>query len=88
MMAPMLFSTKISDYGWLLVIFGCSTLFVPFSCQYVFEAFKKIEYPSLISFVGSVIAYVLAILFVKNPDGIYAAGIINTASMVMIVFMS
>jgi O-antigen/teichoic acid export membrane protein len=87
MIFPMIFSSKLQDYGWLLFVFGSSIIFIPLSCQYVFEAFKRLEYPSIISVVVPIITYILAILFVNNHDDIFAAGLINTGSIGLIVLM-
>ncbi len=87
MMLPMMFSSKLQDYGWLLVVFGSSVFFIPLSCQYVFEAYKRLEYPSIISVVVPIITYLMAILFVKNPTDIFEAGLINTGAMGFTVLM-
>jgi O-antigen/teichoic acid export membrane protein len=87
MMLPILISSKLQDYGWLLVIFGSSVFFIPLSCQYVFEAYKRLEYPSIISVIVPIVIYLLAIIFVNNPNDIFAAGLINTGSIALIVLM-
>jgi O-antigen/teichoic acid export membrane protein len=87
MILPIAFSTKLQNYGWLLAVFGCSVFFIPISCQYVFEAFKRLEYPSIISVIVPVVTYLLAILFVRDPGGIFAAGLINTGSIALLVIM-
>jgi O-antigen/teichoic acid export membrane protein len=87
MMLPMMFSSKLQDYGWLLVVFGSSVFFIPLSCQYVFEAYKRLEYPSIISVIVPIITYLMAILFVKNPTDIFEAGFINTGAMGFTVLM-
>ena len=87
MMLPMIFSSQLRDYGLLLVVFGSSIVFIPLSCQYVFDAYKRLEYPSLISVITPIIIYACAKIFVNHPDDIFAAGLINTGSIAFIVFM-
>lgn len=85
MLTPMLFSTTFRDYGLYLLVFGSSVFFIPLSCQYVFDAEKRMEFPSLISMIVSIAVYLCAVIFVKNPEHLMRAGVMNTASLAFTV---
>ena len=84
MLIPMLFVPKLLGFGWALIAFSITILPFPFSVQCVFEATKKMEYPSLIAIVSQVINLVLIKLFIKSPDDLIPMGLILTGINVFI----
>ncbi len=84
MLLPMLFVPKLNSYGWILVVFSATILPFPFSVQCVFEATKRMEFPSLIAVLSQVLNYVLIKFFVNVPDDLITVGIITISINVFI----
>ena len=84
MLLPMLFVPKLHGFGWMLVIFSTQILPFPFSAQCVFEATKRMEFPSLIAVGQQLLNLVLVIVFVHSPDDLLAAGLILVVINVII----
>lgn len=84
MIVPMIFVDKLRGFGWVLIIFSITILPFPFSVQSVFEATKRIEFPSIISIISQLVNFILIILFVKSPDDLLFLGIILVSINVLI----
>jgi len=82
---PAFFVNKISNYGWILVIFALPCLINPLnSVSTFFEATKKMEYFSFASVFMTIINYVLLYIFVKTPDNLFNAGLINLLTSLIV----
>ncbi len=79
MLIPMIFVPNLRSFGLILVVFAATILPFPFSVQCVFEATKRIEFPSLISIGTQLLTYVLLRVFVNSPNDLLAIGLVLTA---------
>lgn len=76
MLSPMIFVPKFNNFGWILVVFSATILVSPFSAQSVFEATKRLEFPSIVTIITQAINYFLALTFVKTSDDLINVGLI------------